>query len=105
MNNQKRCNICDILLDNDSTHNKSIGVNIDGEDYCIPCYDALIFLNDKPRKKKGNNDFGNYAPYDCAVYKYPRRNDKYLIFRLFLKTEIHNSHWRLRGVCLLGQVE
>ena len=32
MNNQKRCNICDILLDNDSTHNKSIGVNIDGED-------------------------------------------------------------------------
>ncbi len=57
------------------------------------------------REKKVKGDFGVYAPYDCAVYKYPRRNDKYLIFRLFLKTEVHNSHWRLRGVCLLGQVE
>jgi len=58
----------------------------------------------KERKLKGG-DFGHFGPYDCAVYKYPRRNDKYLIFRLFLKSEVHPTHWKLRGVCLLCQTE
>jgi len=58
----------------------------------------------KERKMKAQ-DFGHYGPYDCAVYKYPRRNDKYLIFRLFLKTEVHPSHWKLRGVALLAQTD
>merc|ERR1712070_1250622 len=34
----------------------------------------------------------NYAPHgplNCAVYKYPKLNDRYLIFRLLLKTEQH----------------
>eukprot|EP00392_Amoebophrya_sp_AT5.2_P015401 g15603.t1 len=49
--------------------------------------------------------YGSITPYDCAVYKYPRRNDRYLIFRLLLKTDVHASHWKLRGVCLLAQTE
>lgn len=57
------------------------------------------------KEKKAKGDYGPYAPYDCAVYKYPRRNDRYLIFRLLLKTDVHNTHWRLRGVVLLAQVE
>ncbi|CAD7937232.1 unnamed protein product [Amoebophrya sp. A120] len=56
-------------------------------------------------QKQKRGDYGHQTPYDCAVYKYPRRNDKYLIFRLLLKTDTHNSHWRLRGVCLLAQIE
>jgi len=55
--------------------------------------------------KKGKSEWGPFAPFDCPVYKYPRRNDKYLIFRILLKTNVHNSHWRLRGCCLLAQVE
>jgi len=48
---------------------------------------------------------GPYGPYNAAVYKYPKRNDRYLIFRLLLKTEVHPYHWKLRGVCLLAQTE
>jgi len=50
----------------------------------------------------------NYGPsgaYDCACYKYTKRNDRYLIFRLRLKTEQHRDHWKLRGVCLVAQTE
>jgi dynein heavy chain len=51
--------------------------------------------------------------YDCPVYKYPKRNDKYLIFRVFLKPEGQNAppnpnkgmtpamRWKLSGVSLL----
>eukprot|EP00928_Gymnodinium_smaydae_P031098 TRINITY_DN22944_c0_g2_i2.p1 TRINITY_DN22944_c0_g2~~TRINITY_DN22944_c0_g2_i2.p1 ORF type:complete len:3465 (-),score=972.42 TRINITY_DN22944_c0_g2_i2:18-9410(-) len=50
-------------------------------------------------------NYGPHGPYNCAVYKYPKRNDRYLIFRLLLKTEQHPYHWRLRGVCLVAQTE
>jgi len=43
--------------------------------------------------------------YYSAVYKYPKRNDRYLIFRMNLKTDVHNSHWKLRGVCLVAQTD
>jgi len=57
--------------------------------------------------------YGHFGPYNAAVYKYPRRNDRYLIFRLLLKTTTdhpagggqHPYHWRLRGVCLVAQVD
>lgn len=50
--------------------------------------------------------YGQYGPFNAAVYKYPRRNDRYLIFRLLLKTvEYHPYHWRLRGACLVAQTE
>jgi len=50
--------------------------------------------------------------YNCPVYKYPKRNDKYLIFRVFLKPEAQGApplpnkmqppqKWKLSGVCLL----
>jgi len=51
--------------------------------------------------------------YDCPVYKYPKRNDKYLIFRVLLKPEATTSlqtgnkamtpamKWKLSGVALL----
>jgi dynein heavy chain len=48
---------------------------------------------------------GPHGPYNCAVYKYPKRNDRYLIFRLLLRTEQHPFHWKLRGVCLVAQTE
>jgi dynein heavy chain len=50
--------------------------------------------------------------YNCPVYKYPKRNDKYLIFRVYLKPEAQGApalpnkmtppvKWKLSGVCLL----
>jgi dynein heavy chain len=50
-------------------------------------------------------NYGHHGPYNCAVYKYPKRNDRYLIFRLLLKTEQHPNHWKLRGVALTAQTE
>jgi dynein heavy chain len=53
--------------------------------------------------------------YFCPVYKYPKRNDKYLIVRVYLKAEGANPlpspnkgmtapmKWKLGGVCLLCQ--
>eukprot|EP00932_Pfiesteria_piscicida_P009567 SRR837773.20310.p2 GENE.SRR837773.20310~~SRR837773.20310.p2 ORF type:complete len:295 (+),score=99.45 SRR837773.20310:64-885(+) len=58
----------------------------------------------KDLKAKGI-DWGPYGPYNSAVYKYPKRNDRYLIFRLLLKTDVHPYHWKLRGVCLMAQTE
>eukprot|EP00931_Biecheleriopsis_adriatica_P081368 TRINITY_DN5469_c0_g1_i1.p1 TRINITY_DN5469_c0_g1~~TRINITY_DN5469_c0_g1_i1.p1 ORF type:complete len:4656 (-),score=1282.68 TRINITY_DN5469_c0_g1_i1:88-14055(-) len=50
--------------------------------------------------------YGSFPPFNAAVYKYPRRNDRYLIFRLLLKAgEHHPHHWRLRGVCLVAQMD
>lgn len=56
------------------------------------------------RRSKGL-DYGQYGPYDSAIYKYPKRNDRYLIFRMLLKTEAHPFHWKLRGVSLMCQTE
>jgi len=56
--------------------------------------------------KNQSGTYGQHGPYNAAVYKYPRRNDRYLIFRLLLKTTTeHPFHWRLRGVCLVAQMD
>eukprot|EP00919_Chromeraceae_sp_WS-2016_P024794 GHVR01058592.1.p1 GENE.GHVR01058592.1~~GHVR01058592.1.p1 ORF type:complete len:1591 (-),score=375.53 GHVR01058592.1:134-4906(-) len=55
-------------------------------------------------KKKGS-EFGQ-GPYDAPVYRYPKRNDRYLIFRVLLKTGEQSAlHWKLRGVALLCTCE
>jgi len=72
---------------------------------------------DKPQGmgSKGKQDLANLAKtaYSCPVYKYPKRNDRYLIFRCYLKAESPGAaqnpnkgmtaqlKWKLAGVCLL----
>ncbi|PFH32513.1 putative dynein gamma chain, flagellar outer arm [Besnoitia besnoiti] len=56
-------------------------------------------------KKTRTADFGQFEPYDCPVYKYPRRTDNYLVFRVNLRTEVQPSHWKLRGTALLCSTE
>jgi dynein heavy chain len=63
---------------------------------------TAITLKDK--KSKGA-DYGPFGPFDCPVYKYPRRTDKYLVMRINLKTEVAPSHWRLRGLAALCSTE
>lgn len=58
-------------------------------------------------KKKGGADAERMSTtYSCPVYKYPKRTDKYIIFRVGLPCEGTGPHrWKLRGVCLLCSTE
>jgi dynein heavy chain len=56
-------------------------------------------------KRARGGDYGPFGPFDCPVYKYPKRTDKYLIMRLNLKTDVNPSHWRLRGAACLCSTE
>lgn len=54
--------------------------------------------------KKGTDQDKKDSTYNCPVYKYPLRNDRYLIFRVLLNfSGIGNEQnkWKLRGVALL----
>merc|ERR1719498_1353346 len=57
------------------------------------------------RDLRGAVQYGPFGPYNAAVYKYPKRNDRYLIFRMLMKTDLHPYHWKLRGVCLVAQTD
>lgn len=49
-----------------------------------------------------SSTYGPSGPYECPVYKYPSRTDRYLIFSVLLATHQHKPlHWTLRGVTLL----
>ena len=67
----------------------------------------------QPRSNKIDLSLLEKTYYDCPVYKYPKRNDKYLIFRVYLKAEAQGAppnpnrgmtppmKWKLSGVSLL----
>jgi len=57
------------------------------------------------RDLRGAVQYGPHGPYNAAVYKYPKRNDRYLIFRMLMRTDLHPFHWKLRGVCLVAQTD
>jgi dynein heavy chain len=49
-----------------------------------------------------NSSYGPFGAYECPVYKYPARTDRYIIFSVLLATMNHKPlHWTLRGVALL----
>jgi len=57
-------------------------------------------------KKKAVDPERMSNTYNCPVYKYPRRTDKYLVFRVGLPCEGSGHHkWKLRGVALLCSTE
>eukprot|EP00928_Gymnodinium_smaydae_P031101 TRINITY_DN22944_c0_g4_i1.p1 TRINITY_DN22944_c0_g4~~TRINITY_DN22944_c0_g4_i1.p1 ORF type:complete len:1938 (-),score=445.97 TRINITY_DN22944_c0_g4_i1:215-5482(-) len=67
---------------------------------------AIFVTGTTPRDLRALGiNYGPNGPYNSAVYKYPKRNDRYLIFRLLLKTDLHPFHWKLRGVCLIAQTD
>jgi dynein heavy chain len=56
----------------------------------------------KAQKKNQTSDFGTYGGYECPVYKYPLRTDKYKIYSVLLPSKDQRPlHWTLRGVALL----
>jgi dynein heavy chain, axonemal len=62
----------------------------------------LVTAVTKAAKKTMTGDYGPYGGYDCPVYKYPVRTDRYLIFIAHLPSRDRRPlHWILRGVALL----
>ncbi|CAM9303141.1 unnamed protein product, partial [Hapterophycus canaliculatus] len=56
----------------------------------------------KVQRKALSGDYGPHGGFDCPVYKYSLRTDKYIIFLVTLATRNKPpSHWTLRGVALL----
>ena len=68
-------------------------------------------------KPKPDDRAGEKSAYSCPVYKYPKRNDRYLIFRVNLKCDAQGGstnlsrgvspamNWKLKGVALLCSKE
>jgi dynein heavy chain, axonemal len=53
---------------------------------------------------KSSRKISQSSDYECPVYKYPVRTDKYKIFHIFLPTKDSKpQRWTLRGVALLCQ--
>jgi len=53
-------------------------------------------------KKKSSDGERMSSTYSCPVYKYPKRTDRYIIFRVGLPCEGSGpQRWKLRGVALL----
>ena len=51
----------------------------------------------------GASSYGPFGAFDCPVYKYPSRTDRYYIFSVLLPTLVQRPlHWTLRGVALLA---
>jgi dynein heavy chain len=63
----------------------------------------VVAVTKAAKRQLGNS--GNYGPfgaYECPVYKYPARSDRYYVFSIMLATQNHKPiHWILRGVALL----
>jgi len=56
----------------------------------------------KTKKDSSKSEYGLYGGYECPVYKYPARTDRYLIFMVTLASrDKRPNHWTLRGVALL----
>ncbi|CDJ43280.1 hypothetical protein ETH_00008820 [Eimeria tenella] len=69
----------------------------------MPVVHATAITSTEKRNK--GLDYGQFEPYDCPVYRYPSRTDKYLVFRVQLRSDLHPSHWKLRGTALLCSTE
>merc|ERR1719231_1169574 len=60
----------------------------------------------KQNKRDLLKDYGSYGPYECPVYKYPKRTDRYIIFMVMLASrENKPMHWALRAVAMLCSTE
>jgi hypothetical protein len=60
----------------------------------------LVTAITKAAKKSvtSNSSYGPFGAYECPVYKYPARTDRYIIFSVLLATMNHKPlHWTLRA--------
>lgn len=70
-------------------------------------FDLPILFCTAISKKKGLDQEKMTQNYYCPVYKYPKRTDRYLIFRVYLGCDLLGGHHKakLRGIALLCSKE
>ena len=66
----------------------------------------ILYITCKSRKEEERSrreTFGVNGPYECPVYKYASRTDRYFLFFTTLKGQgdTHPNKWALRGTALL----
>jgi len=63
-------------------------------------------LAQNEQKKRVKELYCPLAPYQCPCYKYPVRQDRYLVFEVNMITKDKNpDHWIMRGVAMLCSKE
>ncbi len=68
----------------------------------VPIPILMVTAVSKTQKTKLREQYVPYGPYDCPVYKYVKRTDRFLIFYVsFYTKDKVPSHWALRGVGLV----
>ena len=84
-------------------YNKSALDESEGKKMFAPL--PILYVTATAKKGKGTDAERMNTSYSCPVYKYPRRTDKYLVFRVNLPCEQGPHKWKLRGVALLCSTE
>ena len=70
----------------------------------LPILHVTAVTKANKRTLAASPSYGPFGAYECPVYKYPTRSDRYLIFTVALSTQVQRPlFWVLRGVCLLSQ--
>lgn len=68
----------------------------------MPVVQVIAVTKSTKKSIMGSSAYGPSGPYECPVYKYPARTDRYLIFTIPLASAAQKPlHWTLRGVALL----
>jgi len=69
----------------------------------VPLPVLHVSANTKALQAKENKAIFSVPPYECPVYKYPARTDRFFVFFANLRCEPGKNHifWSLRGVALL----
>eukprot|EP01038_Epipyxis_sp_PR26KG_P006437 gene6437-8857_t len=68
----------------------------------LPVIMVTAVLKSARKNLTSASNYGPFGGYDCPVYKYPARTDRYFIFSVLLPTHTMKPlHWTLRGVALL----
>jgi len=68
----------------------------------LPILHVSVLTKEESHKRR-KELYGSHGPYECPVYKYRPRTDRFFIFFVTLKCtpEKNAKHWTLRGVALL----
>jgi len=63
----------------------------------------ILFVTGVTRKTKAEmkGNYGPHGPYECPVYMYKTRTNRFLVIKVLLSTQIKPEHWILQGVALL----
>ncbi|KAJ8600462.1 hypothetical protein CTAYLR_001460 [Chrysophaeum taylorii] len=89
-----------------AAYDKKEGILVESEPkklfVALPILYVSGLIKDESVKRR-KELFGAHGPYDCPVYKYRPRTDRFFIFFVTLKctSEKNSKHWALRGTALL----